>query len=227
MEFIKKILNHLMFLNDPKIILDLEKINQWRNRLIHNGNKLPNFILFEFLISQQIIPIVTAIYKAEKNSLMGFEPHYFKTLTGINIIEKLNNANCKFSLTDIENKNYIIPKLFLIGHLKELGRANYSQDFYMMKNIKHDEPGYDNPIGRNVRFAKLEEKNEHFFKRTKCNCCNAESLVVYKRKIDDFFQIGTDFISWFRCFNCDYSLNMNMFDPFEFGLSEEPIFPTC
>ncbi len=193
--------------------------------MIHNGNTLPNFISFEYLISQQVIPIVNKIWEIEKDALKGFEPHYFKTQSCIDIIQKFTSKECKFTLDDINNKNNIIRQLLLIGHLKELGRANFSQDYFIKKNIKYDEPGCEDPAGRNIGFASLEEKKSHVYKRMKCNCCNIEALVVYKIKKDFDSGNGNDFTSWFRCFNCDYSLNMNMFDPFDFDLASERIFP--
>lgn len=201
-------------------------LTEWRNRIMHNGKTLPNCVSFDFLISQQIIPIVSKIIEAEQDNLKKWKPHFFESLSGVNIIEEI--CLIKFNPSEFNEPSASLAlqlKYLRLAHLKELGRASFTQDYAIRNNVDYWESSYADPIGRAERFAESESSNDEFFKRTRCNCCNNQSMVVYKKPTDDLFEIGRNFHSWFKCFLCGYSLNLHMGDPFDFGLAEERVFP--
>ena len=204
----------------------LNYLAEWRNRIMHNGTTLPNLFAFEYLVSQRIIPLIDEIIKAEKKYLKEYLPYFFSTATGIKIIDEI--LAVKFEFTDFENENEsrnLAISLLKLGHLKELGRAAFNHDVVIRNNISFFEPYYENPIGRVERFAEGERPHKEFYNLRDCLCCGVKSLVVYRKPIDIPWT-DEKFISWFRCFNCDYSLKNNVGDPSFFKLSEKPIFAT-
>lgn len=214
------------FLKAQKSIETLDILAEWRNRIMHNGTTLPNILAFEYLISQRLVPLIDRIISAEKRYLENYLPHFFETATGIKIIDEI--LAVKFEFSDFEDnrksKDLAISMLKL-AHLKEIGRAAFANDTIIRKNISFYEPYYDDPIGRVERFAETEQNHKEFYKLRECLCCGVRSLVVYRKPIDI---PGTEgmFISWFKCYNCDYSLKNNVGDPHFFNLSNEPIFAT-
>lgn len=213
------------FLTENDVKEGLSELSQWRNRIMHNGNNLPNFFAFDYLISQIVIPLVNKIFASEKDLLSGYQPHYFKTKTGINVVEEISKI--QMSITDFSDRSKVTDlsmKLFKLGHLKELGRAAYSQDFLIRRHESHYEPHYKNPVGRYERLAKMERKHRLFHALYKCCCCGIESLVVYKASKTNIVTNAFEEEKWFICFNCGYSMDDNIGDPSRFGFSESPYF---
>lgn len=217
-----EIVRKFSFLNSTSLIT----LSRWRNRIMHNGNTIPNVFLLDFLVSQQIIPIVQEVIRVDKEVLKDYKPHFFETVTGIKIIEEIIKIKIDFTeFTDISKGHQLALKFLRLAHLKELGRAMFSVDLATVKlNIPYYAPYYTDPIGRNMRFAELEKTNSSFYALKKCSCCGIESLVVYRKEFDDFFSTNKLFISWFHCFTCTYSLKDNLGDPNDFGYSNEKIF---
>ncbi len=54
-------------------------------------------------------------------------------------------------------------------------------------------------------------------------CFGVKSLVVYRKSISPIL-VNEKFISWFKCYNCDYSLKNNIKDPYFFNFSKSQIF---
>jgi hypothetical protein len=214
------------FLLSQRNIETLNYLSEWRNRIMHNGMTLPNLFAFEYLISQRLIPLIREIINAEKKYLKDYLPHFFETATGIKIIEEF--LAVKFEFTDFEDKTKsrsIAINLLKLGHLKELGRAAFTQSAAIRNNISFYEPYYENPIGRVERFAETERQHKEFYDLRTCLCCGIKSLIVYRKPIDIPWT-DEKFISWFKCYNCDYSLKNNVGDPNFFNLSDTPIFAT-
>ena len=182
----------------------LERLAKWRNRIMHNGNTFPNFYLLDYLISQKIIPLVDKVIKADKDLLKDYLPLYFKTFTGIRIIDEIIKIEIDFK--DFQNelkKNELVNKLLKLAHLKELGRAACTLEVTTIKNnISYYNPYYNDPIGRNKRFAEQEKYHDSFYASKKCPCCGSETLVVYRKEVGIN---NEEFISWFECFTCTYS----------------------
>jgi hypothetical protein len=220
-----QIIDDFRFLTEQKSVEALAALTRWRNRIMHNGKTLPNCVSFDFLISQQLIPIISSIIAVEQEKLKDWKPHYFKSVTGINIIDRIRSIEfepAEFSEPEVTSE--LKWKYLYLAHLKEIGRALFTQDFAIRNNVDYWESSYENPIGRVERFADLESSHEEFFKRKACNCCNTMSLVVYRKPTEDVLGIGRSFHSWFKCFHCGYSLSIHLGDPFDFGLSEERVF---
>jgi hypothetical protein len=203
----------------------LNKLSVYRNRLMHNGNNLPNIFALDYLVSQGLVPIILKIAETEKENWNGYVPHYFETFTGIKIIERISQI--KYSFEDFTNNNKhesLRYSLLELGHLKELGRASINFYPFRKSNILFYESYYDNPNGRDERFAESEKSYPNFYDLKSCPCCGIKSLVVYRKEFKDLFTDGMDFISWFKCYACDYSLKNNTGDPYYLGLSKEKLF---
>lgn len=217
------IIQQFSFLNDDT----LNRLSRWRNRIMHNGSTIPNIYLLDYLVSQKIIPLVDTVVETDKDILKSYRPHYFETLTGIKIIEEIKKIKFDFRDFSNENKgNELALKILRLAHLKELGRATYNLEFTMKNNISYYDPYYKDPIGRNKRFAEQEKSHPSFYANKKCPCCGFDTLVVYRSEFDDIFTKKKDFISWFNCFTCSYSLKNNLGDPEYFGYSSEKLFAT-
>jgi len=212
------------FLIEKEALESISGLTEWRNRIMHNGNSLPNFYAFEYLMSQRIIPLLNKILLAEQKHFPNCIPYFFETPTGTNIIN--NILSIKFHFTDCNNfKNHagLDEKLLKLGHLKELGRASINQNVPLRKNVSFYEPYYRTPIERAERIAESEKNHENFHHTQNCICCGKNTLVTYKVDID-FPWIEVKYVSWFKCYFCDYSLKNNVRDPQYFGLSEKPLF---
>lgn len=218
-------LKDIHFLYEKSAKEALEVLSEWRNRIMHNGSTFPNLFAYEYLITQRIIPLIYRIVDLEKKK-SNFEPHYFATLSGIETVKELTNIS--FNHNDSKNtkeQENLRFKFYKIAHLKELGRASFTQDFYRRKDRDYKEPKYNSPIERAERFAQAEKAmNQECCAINTCNCCNAKSQVVYRREFIDLNN-QKDFSMWLRCFNCDYTIALNLYDPKHFGLSVEPLFP--
>lgn len=205
----------------------LEILARWRNRIMHNGQTLPNIYLLDYLISQRIIPMIADVIRTEKKILKEYLPHYFQTLTGINIIDEISKIKIDYKdFSDKRKAQELAIKILRLAHLKELGRASYTLDIVIKNNRSYDAPYYNDPIGRNMKFAATEKNNESFYAIKKCPCCGFETLVVYRQEYYDIFKDSKAFISWFNCFTCSYSLKNNIGDPEYFGYSKEKLFAT-
>ncbi|HOY30270.1 MAG TPA: hypothetical protein PKW80_00175 [Bacteroidales bacterium] len=213
--------NQFRFLIDDS----LDYLARWRNRIMHNGKTIPNILLFDYLVSQKLIPLVVKVFENDKTILNGFKPHYFETFTGIKIIDGINTI--KFDTDDFYDDAKIDElrvKLLKLAHLKELGRAAYGLDLTLKNNILYHEPYYENPIGRFIRYAECETKYKYYHAIKKCPCCGHETLVIYKKEYDDIIFKKKESFSWFRCTTCSYSLKDNLGDPALFGFCKERLF---
>jgi len=212
------------FLLNQRNIETLNLLGEWRNRIMHNGTTLPNLFAFEYLVSQRLIPLIDAIIKAEKKYLKNYLPHYFSTATGIRVIDEI--LAIKFEFVDFGDKaksRNLAISLLKLGHLKEIGRAAFN--VLIRNNISVYESYYENPVGRVERFAEAERQHNDFFNLRNCLCCGVKSLVVYRKPINIPWT-EDKFISWFKCYCCDYTLKNNVGDPNFFNLSDKPIFAT-
>ena len=200
------------------------ELSNWRNRIIHNGNTLPNIYAMDYLVSQRISPLVLRVIESDKQTLKDYRPHYFTTFTGIEIIKEISLV--QFDYKDFTKKEHteLWYKILHLAHLKEMGRAAYSTDPLLKRNLSYYEPYFEHPVERYEANAKNQESHPEFYSRAKCPCCGYKTLVVYRKDIDIFYT-DDKFISWFTCYACNYSLKNNIGDPHYFGLSGQPIFP--
>jgi hypothetical protein len=203
----------------------MEILAEWRNRIMHNGSTLPNIYAYEYLVSQRLIPMIDEIVKAEQKYLENYLPHYYHTKTGINVMQEF--LTVKFEHTDFKDKtksNSLAFSLMKLLHLKEIGRTTFNVNIF--NNESFYESYYVNPTGRAERFAETEKIHGDFFNLRECLCCGLKTMVVYRKSIEDIFSNKPTFISWFKCYNCDYSLKNNVCDPIFIGFTDEPIFAT-
>ena len=139
-------------------------------------------------------------------------------------------SDLRFEIEDFESQEKsgdLTYELIKLGHLKEMGRACINNTLRLVGNrsVSWFESRYDNPHLRNEEFALLEQDNADFYSLHHCPCCGVKSLVVYKKDIDDYFDIGKNFVSWCLCYTCSFSLNDDNEDPYYTGLIPGPIFP--
>jgi|GEM_PF-6518497 hypothetical protein len=204
----------------------MELLNWYRDRILHNGNRIPSMWLLDYLVTQRFIPMIQDIVSIEINKL-GNSLFYFKTPTGIDIIERLGQI--KFAFKDLKNskkKQQTYFTLLYIGQLKELGRASLNMGFYSRNNWSAGhEYNYRDPKGRGRRFALAERRYSDFKTIKNCICCGEKSMVHYSiSTTDPFNQTQTILIDWLKCYTCDYHLRYNAGDPYIFGLSPKRLF---
>jgi hypothetical protein len=222
-----KIITKYAFLDSEDYRASMQLLNWYRDRILHNGNKLPSLWLLDFLITQRIIPIIKDITDVDKVKL-GASLFYFETETKINVLDKL--AEVKYVFSDLKRKDEesidkVYSTLLYIGHLKELGRANLNMNLYTRNNKATYEYNYRDFKGRGERFAIAETNHNDFKEIQNCPCCGVHSLVRYNITTDDFFNPGEiKNIEWVKCYTCDYHLRYNVGDPHFFNLTSDIIF---
>jgi hypothetical protein len=205
----------------------MKTLNEWRNRIMHNGSRHPNIRALDYFITQVIVPLVVKIIKVESNPVVTHLESMFKTRTGIEILKEFEKI--KFDFKDFygTDKKKLINKLWKIAHLKELGRAN--QYFLRKFAYGHDQlwafSYYAQPFDQSRRFAEKEkvEKANGCFDVIACPCCGIESLNLYKQIIP--YPNGPKFFYWVLCQACTYSMKDTMGDPYLAGYSAHSIFP--
>jgi hypothetical protein len=222
----KKIIKAYGFLDSDEHKASMYLLSWYRDRILHNGNKLPTLWYLDYMMSQRIIPMVKSLSDIERTSL-GDSLFYFQTVTNINVLEKISEVIYDFKeLHDLNKTRKMFHYLLYIGHLKELGRANLNMNWFVRRNVQAtNEYNYKDPIGRAERFANAERVHPDFKQISKCHCCGENTLVVYKLTIDDIWNPGqTQEIDWVKCYLCDYHLRYNVGDPAHFNLSDQRVF---
>ena len=73
------------FLDSIDYKATFQYLNWYRDRILHNGNKLPSLWLLDYTITQRVIPIVNELINVDSQRL-GIDFFYFKTVTGIDIL---------------------------------------------------------------------------------------------------------------------------------------------
>lgn len=209
----------------------LNELKYWRNRLIHNGNKIPNLFSFDFLISQKVIPLVSQVIETEKRVFQKkYEPYYFKTATGINIIEKIKNI--KFSTKELKSKpkrkkgenSSLRRKIIELYHLKGIGRAamNYDRHSKIKQDVYieyHRLQKYDSH-----KFIYFQEKLPYFYKTSNCLCCGNPTLATFKENIERKFFNDVLHLVWCHCLVCDYGISNKLGNPKDSKITEQDIF---
>lgn len=222
-----RLLKNYSFLDYRNYKATFQLLNWYRDRILHNGNRLPSLWLLDYIVTQRLVPIIKDIVSQEQKKL-GESLFYLVTVTQIDILEKLNNIHFEFSdLKKLDKSEEIFVLLLNIGHLKELGRANLNMNLFVRNNIQAGfEYNYKDPIGRGIRFAESERNGHPDFKGIKtCVCCGQKSMVVYQHIIDDIFNPpNKKNIGWVKCYTCDYHLRFNVGEPMYFDLNCEKIF---
>ncbi|MGV3609432.1 MAG: hypothetical protein ACO1N0_00675 [Fluviicola sp.] len=221
----RKIIRKYPFLDSENYRTTMHLLSWYRDRILHNGNKLPSLWFLDYMISQRVIPIVQQIIETRKEEL-GLAMFYLKTPTGIDLLEHISRI--QFDFSDLRQKkqqrrSFIL--LLYLGHLKELGRANLNMNLFARNNRSTYEYNYHDIKGRGERFACAEEKHPDFEKILVCPCCGVESMVRYRHSYPDLFKKGEiSNIDWVKCYTCDYHIRYNAGDPHFFELSQEEIF---
>ncbi len=221
----RKIIRKYSFLDSENYRTTMHLLSWYRDRILHNGNKLPSLWFLDYMISQRVIPIIQQIVETRKEEL-GVAMFYLKTPTGVDLLEHISRI--RFDFGDLRRKKqqqraFIL--LLYLGHLKELGRANLNMNLFTRNNRSTYEYNYHDIKGRGKRFAAAEKEHPDYHRILACPCCGEESLVHYRHFYDDFFNNGeTSNIDWVKCYTCDYHIRYNAGDPHFFELSQEEIF---
>lgn len=220
-----KQISDFSFIIENEYYETIKILTEWRNRLMHNGEKIINGLAFDYLVSQRLIPLIVRIV-SNQTKLVDFKPHFYETHSGIKIIDEICKVNFHFNdFKATSKRKELIYKILKLAHLKELGRAAYNHDFMKRSNFDYYQFRYNNPTLRSERCARSESEAEYFYKLSKCTCCDANSMVIYKHEFDDqvvFKKVITSY--WGKCFNCDYMIWHELGDPHIFNLSNEPFF---
>jgi hypothetical protein len=221
----KKVVAPFAFFDNSNCQSTLEFINWYRDRILHNGNKLPRLRFLDYIITQRIIPLSIDILNAEPN--MPSDWLFFtKSISGIEILTEMNKL--KFTPINTKNNKQIINTfntLLYLGHLKEIGRANMNMNLAVRSNRSAYEYNYYEVKGRGIRFAQAEKDNHPNAKDIrKCPCCNENSLVLYIIYGQDQPIINNEDIEWITCYTCNYHLRYNVFDLHYFDNKHEKHF---
>ena len=222
----RKVFAHYSFLDSKDYEASLRVLNWYRDRILHRGNKLPTPWLFDYFVTQRLCPIVNDVVKAEGQRL-GEAMFYFKTVTQIDLLELLTHETTRYDFKDLRTKSKtdsVFSLLLYIGHLKELGRANFNMNRLMRKNYATYEYNYHDPKGRGARFAIAESQHPNFKEIKGCPCCGEPSLVVYQILGKDLPIAGEDNITWVKCYTCDYHIRYNVGEPMYFNLNSGTFF---
>lgn len=221
----KKVIKQYSFLDSDDVQSTMRLLNWYRDRILHNGNKLPSLWFLDYMMSQRIIPVVKEIIEVQRDEL-GDSIFYLKTLTGIDLLDHITRIQYEFR--DLKRKkeqhrNFVL--LLYLGHLKELGRANLNMNLFARNNKATYEYNYHDVQGRGTRFANSESTHPDFQRILSCPCCGVESMVHYRHTFSDIFKNGDlSNIDWVKCYTCDYHIRYNAGDPHFFELSLEEIF---
>lgn len=220
-----KLIAEYSFLDSIDYKATFQYLNWYRDRILHNGNKLPSLWLLDYTITQRVIPIVNELINVDSQRL-GIDFFYFKTVTGIDILAGFDKVKFEFKDLKSKGKHYdSFIMLLKIGHLKELGRANMNMNLFVRMNRATYEYNYHDPKGRGIRFALAEKKHPDFKKIPECPCCGVKSLVLYQLVTDDLFNPGQKMkIDWVKCYTCDYHLRYDTGEPYLMELYTEPLF---
>jgi hypothetical protein len=196
----------------------LKNLNDWRNRIMHNGLTIPNIIGLDYFITQRILPLVKKIIDIELPDI--FRPFYLKTPSGIDILEEL--LKIKFTYLDFSRKknvDILYKHLIKIGHLKELGRSSFNIYPSLRTGQPFFEPYDSEFLSRVHKIAENEKNNKDFYKLEKCVCCSQETAVVYKKESLSLINKEKTYFYWLRCYFCDYCIRDNVGEPSIFGLT--------
>ena len=172
------------FLLDTKS--GLKELGWWRNRLTHNGNKIPNIISLDYLISQKIIPLVSRVVKVQEEITgKNHTPYYFETATGINIIERITKI--KFTQKELtlseetqkEINQSIAQRYIELYQLKGLGRAaiNYGKISGININIYTEYHRIQDKDSH--KLIKFQEQAKEYYKTYNCLCCGNPTLATF------------------------------------------------
>lgn len=225
----KNALAQYAFLVSDKNNDTLLQLNKLRNDMIHDVSKSINLHALDYIMSQELIPLIFEVIKTDINTgIIPSFPSNFTSHSGINIIEAICKIN--YNAAEYENNsssNDLLHNLLHLAHLKEIGRACFYNHLkiYNGKSGSRFENLYENPHVRNESFALLENKNKYFYSHVVCYCCGVNSLITYKKDYKDIFTGKDNFVCWTNCYTCNYNIKDNLADPFYFGLTKKHLFP--
>lgn len=174
----------LEFLTNSAYLKNLEKLNAYRNRILHKGRLVLKFKELDKFIGGDLFPIVKQI----------FEHPYYK-----NHKKRWYNKplHCKIDVFEEIIKECKLPNTNhrKIAVLKEMGRASYSIPyFYQCKDEKVIRQEANILTGVPIKYVK--EVIE------KCPVCGKSALVIDKEQEDQY-----EWIDLVKCFNCSFELH--------------------
>lgn len=208
------------FLASTDTEASLKLLSWWRNRILHNGDSLPTTWFYDYLVSQRLLPIINQIIEFEGEELKG-SLFYLKTITGTNVLDEM--LKLKFEFSDLTPSRKTVYKLLKLGHLKEMGRAALTMNFFMRGDIDTFEYHYVGIKDRAKRRALCEQEHPNFEETKTCICCNEETAVLYSANVVNPQGRKLN-IPWIKCYLCEYYMHFHMHDPHEFNLSTTRIF---
>ena len=222
----KETLSGYEFIVEKSSLETLKRLAEWRNRIMHNGSSYPNIFSFDFMISQELFPILDRLMSIEVEKEYIKKPIYLVTKSGINVFNEL--LVTKFNHSDFNNtsKATKINEVYMkLGHLKEIGRASINHKIMMRNsNIDYNELQCIGTTPRSQRIAESEvnaqPKKSRLFN---CICCEAKSMVIYQNEYFDLDGISKN-KKWAKCYNCDYSIDESIGEPSKYNLSKYKIF---
>lgn len=206
-----KITKPFTFFDDPGTRATLEFLNTYRDRILHNGNKLPRARFLDFIVLERVLPIVIQVLDFDMRIPQEWK-YFTETVTGIKVLDEISRVN--ISVRNAKGRKQVFNAyhdLLYVAHLKELGRANFNMDNGMRQGRATHEYNYHDVLGRGRRIAEVEQTAHDRAVIMDCTCCGNASLVRYEI-LSPPFRGGNPVIQWVKCYTCDYHLRFNVRD---------------
>lgn len=207
----------------------LEELTWWRNRITHNGSRLPNILSFDYLISQKVIPLVIKVIEAEMEiSGNQYEPFYFTTASGIEVVQEI--AKIKFEQDELTASK---------GGVTSKNAARKFIKLYLLKGLGRASLNYQKPLKINatmyVEYHRLQHRDSHqlvrfqekmpeYYKTNRCLCCSNKTLVTFKEEFHNQLEGIIMDLVWAHCMVCDYGVSNKIGNPIKYGLTKDNIF---
>ncbi len=213
----QRVLKDFEFMREKETEEALDTINMWRNKIVHEGKILPNYFALDFIVSQQLVPLVAKVINAHSSVLKVSSLPFLLTNSKVEVFDEISKI--KYSHTEFENPTEaLLIRLLKLGHLKEMGRTTFVLPVGPF--VEGDHPAI---VERAKRMAAHEIEGPFPAKVVTCPCCAEATAVIYEKTYPGW--TGSEHMrSWVKCFNCDYLISDLLGDPFSFGLSREPLF---
>jgi hypothetical protein len=146
----------------------------------------------------------------------------------LNVLEELRKLTLPFEVKDIIYSE-INEKLKHINHLKELGRASFSNPLWMKADAISDEHWKNIKSQHNdsIVFEAMQQAEKllgisgYFFQNC-CPCCGAETFVMYD--LNFYKQTNISRVETGKCTLCSYSINVMLGEPSKYKILFNSIF---
>ncbi|MDQ0208865.1 hypothetical protein [Alkalicoccobacillus murimartini] len=180
---------------------DIEKLNNLRNNLVHNGKDFLRYESLDMLMGRKILPLLISIFSEDKRLNNNIRLSKFnQSSLNLNIFKEIAKETKN-------NRNYSPRK---VAFLKEMARASYQNPLNSPWNKFYN---YDKQALLKVK----EIKGDHSYKIYICPVCDLESLVGSKEQDFEEGEYHITYISEMKCYCCSFELTSHISEPQKMG----------